>query len=211
KLDVSKREECFALAERIEKEIGTVDILVNNAGIFRGGPVLDYPPDAARKLVEVNQLGMLWMMQAFIPGMLEQRSGHVVNMCSVAGKVGVSYMGPYCATKAAVIMMTDSIRLELYGKGIDFTIIDPYFVSTGMFTGGKPMFFTRWQTPEKVSKKTVNGVKKNYGEVCVPSTIVRGIAMIRSSCFPRLTDLALKIVREDRMMGGWKEDPRRSF
>ena len=59
KLDVSKREDCFALAERLEKDIGTVDILVNNAGIFRGGPVLDYPADAARRLVEVNQLGML--------------------------------------------------------------------------------------------------------------------------------------------------------
>lgn len=211
KLDVSKRADCFALAEKVEKEVGTVDVLVNNAGIFKGDAVMDYSEEDLVRLVNVNQLGTVWMMQAFIPGMLRKKSGHVVNMCSVAGKVGVSYMGPYGGTKAAGIITTDSIRHELFGKGVNFTIVNPYFVKTGMFEGGRPPLFTKWLTPEQVSGAMIRGVKKNYAEVCVPSYLVRGMAMLRSMGFLRFVDIGMKILGEQRMMGYWREDKARAY
>lgn len=211
RLDVSKRADCFALAERIEKEVGAVDVLVNNAGIFKGSPVMDYSEDELVRMVSVNQLGSVWMMHAFIPGMLKKGAGHVVNICSVAGKIGVSYMGPYGGTKAANIIVTDSIRRELAGKGVHFTIVNPYFVKTGMFEGGRPPLFTKWLTPEQVSNAMIRGVKKNYAEVCVQSYIVRGIAMMRSLGFLRPMDFALKVLGEQHMMGHWKEDKNRPY
>lgn len=211
KLDVSKRADCFALADRIEKEIGTVDVLVNNAGIFKGSPVMEYSEEDMVRIVSVNQLGDVWMMQAFIPGMLKKKAGHVVNICSVAGKIGVSYMGPYGGTKAANIIVTDSIRRELSGSGVKFTIVNPYFVKTGMFEGGRPLLFSRWLTSEKVSQAMIRGVKKNRAEVAVPPLIVMSVALMRNVGFLRIMDFVLKLLGEHHMMGHWKEDKNRTY
>lgn len=123
--DVSDRAACFKLVERVESEIGPIDVLVNNAAIALNESVLETSEEHFRRITDVNYFGQIWMMQAVVPGMLRRESGHVVNMCSIAGKVAVPLMAAYCATKHTLIAVTDSIRMELRGSGVNFTIVNP--------------------------------------------------------------------------------------
>ena len=208
-LDVSDRAACFALAEKVKADVGVVDVLVNNAAVTECVPMLDLSEQSLRRMTDVNYLGQVWMMQALLPDMVARGSGHVVNMCSVAGKTGTARMSGYCATKFALIGITDSVRLELHGSGVDFTIVNPGFVSTGMFEGGRVPFITRWQKPEKVSSELVKAVKKNKAEICVPRFNVRQAAFLRGLCAPKLVDFVFRLFRLDRSMDNWKKDASR--
>jgi short-subunit dehydrogenase len=203
RLDVSDRDACFALAEKVRSEVGPIDVLVNNAGITECFSVLDLSEKAVRRMAEVNYMGYVWMMQAVVPDMIRKGSGHVVNICSVAGKVGTAKMGGYCATKFADIGITDAIRMETRGSGVDFTIVNPGYVSTGMFEGGKVPFITRWQDPMKVSRAMVEAVKKNKAEICVPRSNVMLVAFLRGLCMPKLMDLTFHILGVDKSMDNW--------
>lgn len=211
KLDISDRDACFALAEKVTADVGAVDVLVNNAAVTECYPVLDLSEASLRRMTDVNYLGQVWMIQAFVPAMVKRGSGHVVNMCSVAGKTGTARMGGYCATKFALIGLTDTIRLELLKSGVNFTIVNPGFVSTGMFEGGKVPFVTRWQKPEKVSRELVKAVKKNKAEICVPSFNVRQVAFLRGLCMPKLIDFAFHLFKLDKSMDNWQKDACRPF
>jgi len=211
KLDVSDRNACLELAEKVRSEVGSIDVLVNNAGITECYAVLDLSEKAVRRMAEVNYMGYVWMMQAVVPDMVKRGSGHVVNVCSVAGKTGTAKMGGYCATKFADIGITDSIRMELYGSGVDFTIVNPGYVSTGMFEGGKIPFITRWQDPMKVSKALVRAVKENKAEICVPRGNVLLVSFLRGLCMPKLIDFIFHTMGVDKSMDGWCKDAQRPF
>jgi short-subunit dehydrogenase len=211
KLDVSNRGECFKLAEKVKEEVGPVDVLVNNAGVTECYAVLDLSEEAVRRMVEVNYLGYVWTMQALVPDMVKRGSGHVVNICSVAGKMGLSKMGGYCATKFADIGITDAIRMELMGSGVGFTIVNPGYVATGMFEGAKVPFITNWQDPQKVADAVLDAVKKNRAEICVPRANVRLVAFVRGLCFPKIIDLLFHLLGADTSMDNWCKDVERPF
>lgn len=209
--DVSSREDCFSLVEKVNSDVGPVDVLVNNAAVTECLPVLELSESSLKRMTDVNYLGQVWMMQAVLPGMIARRSGHVVNVCSVAGKVGTTRMGGYCATKFALIGITDAVRQELYGTGVEFTIVNPGYVSTGMFEGGKLPVITGWMDPDKVSHALVGGVKKNKAEVCVPWLNVHQVAFLRGLCMPKVIDFMFRLFGVNKSMDNWKKDECRPF
>jgi short-subunit dehydrogenase len=209
--DISSREACFKLATKVADEVGAVDVLINNAAVATNETVLDTSESAYRRIIDVNYLGQVWMMQAFVPEMVRRGSGHVVNICSMAGKVAVPNLGPYCATKFALIGITDSIRQELKGSGVDFTIVNPGYISTGMFEGSKVPFITRWQDPQKVADALVEAVKKNKAEVFMPHFIGWLSGFARGLGIPKFADLAFSILGANRSFGSMKKDRGRPF
>ncbi|MBN1288309.1 MAG: SDR family NAD(P)-dependent oxidoreductase [Actinobacteria bacterium] len=211
RLDVSNRSDCFKLAGKIKEEVGPVDVLINNAGITLSKQLLDFSEEEIRRINDVNYFGMAWMMQAFVPDMVARKSGHVVNMCSVGGKLGVPFLGPYSASKAAAIMITDSIRMELRNSGVNFTIVNPFFASTGMFDGAHRVMVARIQKPENVSERILDAVKKNKGEVSVPRIAVWGAGYLRGLSFPKLLDFAFWLVGGSRSAIDCKIDQGRPF
>lgn len=211
KLDVSDRAACFELAEKVRSEVGPVDVLINNAGIAECHAVLDLSEKAVRRMTEVNYMGYVWMMQAVVPDMVRRGSGHVVNVCSVAGKVATAKMGGYCATKFADIGITDAIRMELRGSGVGFTIVNPAYVATGMFEGAKIPFITGWQDPQKVADALLVAVKKNKAEICVPRANVLLVAITRGLCMPKVIDFIFHTTGVDRYMDNWCKDAQRPF
>jgi all-trans-retinol dehydrogenase (NAD+) len=210
-MDVSDRAACFALADEVTAETGGVDVLVNNAGIVVCDDVLSLSEHDVKRMMEVNYYGMVWMMQAFVPRMVARKSGHVVNMCSSAGKIGVPRLGGYCATKFAAIGITDSIRPELKRSGVGFTIVNPGYVNTGMFGGSRVPFITHWQTPEKVANALVRGVRKNYAEVCVPRFSIRFASVLRNFGIPRITDFVQGLLGGHKSFTEWRKDASRPF
>ncbi|HVM60204.1 MAG TPA: SDR family oxidoreductase [Verrucomicrobiae bacterium] len=123
--DVSNRPEVDALVAKTVARFGHIDILINNAGSGLIAPVGAIPLEDARALFETNFFGALNCTQAVLPYLKNQRHGHIVNMSSVAGLRGIPNSSMYSASKAALIALSDALRLEVKPFGISVTTICP--------------------------------------------------------------------------------------
>jgi NAD(P)-dependent dehydrogenase (short-subunit alcohol dehydrogenase family) len=124
-LDVTEDESMRAAVASVEEAEGAVGVLVNNAGYGQSGAVEATPIDAVRRNFETNLFGYIRMAQLVLPGMRRQGSGRIVNMSSVAGRVTMPGSGPYSATKFAIEAMSDALRFEVRGFGIDVVLVEP--------------------------------------------------------------------------------------
>ena len=126
KLDVTDPDSISQLAEKV----GPVDILVNNAGILITGSFLDQTDEEMRRIFETNYFGIVNLTKAMVPGMIEQQSGRIINIASVAGLIGHPFNAAYAASKHALVGFTKSIRIELASLGIDAVSIEPGYHRT---------------------------------------------------------------------------------
>ncbi|EMD40937.1 hypothetical protein CERSUDRAFT_149498 [Gelatoporia subvermispora B] len=138
KCDVSKWEEVEAISRQIVEELGHPTILVNNAGVVQGKRLLDLTPEDIQQTFGVNTLAHFWALKAFLPEMIKQNAGHIVNVASVAGYVGMAQMTDYCASKAALISLHESLRYELdhqyRAPGVRTTLLVAGHVFTRLFS-----------------------------------------------------------------------------
>jgi NAD(P)-dependent dehydrogenase (short-subunit alcohol dehydrogenase family) len=129
--DVTRRESVAALADAAFARFGAVHLLCNNAGIAVAGPLVGADPDDWRRAMDVNFWGVVYGIDAFLPRMIAQRQGgHVLNTASMAGLVGMQGLGIYCATKFAVVGLSESLRRELEPHGIGVSVLCPMLVAT---------------------------------------------------------------------------------
>jgi NAD(P)-dependent dehydrogenase (short-subunit alcohol dehydrogenase family) len=124
-----------AVAETLERA-GRIDVLVNNAGIGGGGPIELTPLDKAKQTFETNYFGAIRMIQAVVPGMRERRSGAIVNVTSVAGRVVLAAHSHYAASKFALEAASESLAQELAPYGVRVAVIEPGVVLTPIFDKG---------------------------------------------------------------------------
>ncbi|MCP8938297.1 SDR family oxidoreductase [Alsobacter sp. SYSU M60028] len=121
-------------ARRTEAELGRIDILVNNAGISGPTmPVVDYPLDEWRRIVDIDLNGVFYCCKAVVPGMIARNYGRIVNVASIAGKEGNPNAAAYSAAKAGVIALTKSLGKELAGKDIAVNCVTPAAAKTKIF------------------------------------------------------------------------------
>ena len=131
KLDVTKKDECNSFVDEVLQKWGTVDILVNNAGLMPLSFFKNLKIDEWEQMIDVNLKGVLYCTAAVVPKMLEQKSGHIVNISSVAGRIVFPAGSVYCATKHAITALTEGLRQELsVRKNIRVTCIEPGVVAT---------------------------------------------------------------------------------
>ena len=116
---------------------GRVDVLVNNAGIGGGGPIEDVPVDWVKSLFETNYLGAIRMIQAILPGMRARRSGAIVNVSSIAGRLAIAGHGHYSAVKHALEAVSEALAQEVHAFGIRVALVEPGVVVTPIFTKAK--------------------------------------------------------------------------
>jgi len=124
-LDVTDPRSIEAAVAEVTADAGRLDMLVNNAGFNLIGPLAEVPLDGVRTLFETNLTGLLATTQAVIPQMARQRHGRIVNVGSVVGLLPTPFAGPYCATKAAVHMLSNVLRMECAPFGIDVIVVQP--------------------------------------------------------------------------------------
>ena len=150
---------------------GRVDVLINNAGEGWAGPFAEINPLRAELLVRTNLLAPIRLSRALIPGMLERKSGHIVNVSSIAGHVGVRGEVVYSATKAGLIGFSESLRYELAGTGLGITVVSPGVVRTAFFErAGHPYTrrFPRLIEPDRVAQAIVRAIRRNKAQVFEP-------------------------------------------
>jgi len=131
KLDVTKKNECISFVNNVLKKWGTVDILVNNAGLMPLSFFKNLKIDEWDQMIDVNIKGVLYCTGAVVTHMLENKSGHIINISSVAGRIVFPAGSVYCATKHAITAFSEGLRQELsVRKNIRVTCIEPGVVAT---------------------------------------------------------------------------------
>jgi NAD(P)-dependent dehydrogenase (short-subunit alcohol dehydrogenase family) len=130
--NVSKYDDMGKLAEQVYSKFESVDLLINNAGIAGGGLVETLELDDWRHVLDVNLWSIIFSIKVFLPRMLEQGSGHFVNVASGAGVVGIPYHIPYIASKFPVVGITEALCSELSYRGLNFSVICPTYLKTGI-------------------------------------------------------------------------------
>lgn len=131
-LDVTDAESVNAAVATVLQQAGRIDILINNAGIALGGAVEEGTVDDARRLFETNLFGVIRLTNAILPHMRQQRRGHIINISSLAGIIGVPYLGLYAASKHALEGYSESLRYELAHLNIAISLIEPGDIRTGI-------------------------------------------------------------------------------
>ncbi|MGM9754051.1 MAG: SDR family oxidoreductase [Candidatus Cryptobacteroides sp.] len=161
KVDVCKDEDISLNYERVKKDVGQVDILINCAGIVRGNSVFyENRPQDIDLTMDVNATAPMKVALAIMPDMIKRNSGHICNIASAAGMLGVPKLSVYCASKWAVVGWSESLRIELKmnKSKVKVSCIAPYFINTGMFDGVRSKIFPILE-PEKTSKKILRAIE----------------------------------------------------
>lgn len=130
--DVAEKSQVESLVQRSLDRFGRIDILVNNAGFGHVSSVEHIPDHVLRRLVEVNFYGVVYGVQAALPLMRAQGSGHIINVSSGASMLGLPYASVYAATKAAIMRFSEALRYELEGSGIRVSVVYPDFTATDL-------------------------------------------------------------------------------
>jgi hypothetical protein len=130
--DVTQPEAVTACFRKAVRRFGSVDVVVNNAGVLIPAPVVDLRTADLQRMLDVNLIGALHVMQEAVKVMRKQGRGHIVNVGSLAGRRGFSPLGGYCATKFALVGLTEALRTELVGERIHVSLVLPGVVDTPM-------------------------------------------------------------------------------
>ena len=167
-LDVTSQASIDAMVEKVNAEFGKIDILVNNAAVFTLAPILEISRADYQKVFAVNVEGLLFTLQTVAKSMVEKGvKGRIINMASQAGRRGESLVGVYCASKAAVISLTQSCALGLIKDGIRVNGIAPGVVDTPMWDEVDAKFAI-YENLEVGEKKKAVGLAVPYGRMGWP-------------------------------------------
>ena len=180
-------------ASKVRNEVGPIDILVNNAGVVSGSNFLELTPEKIERTFRVNTLSLFWTTRAFLPDMIRRRRGHLVNVASASGFIGVSKLSDYAASKWAAIGFDESLRVELrkLAPEVKTTVVCPYFVNTGMFHGVRTRFsfLLPILEPEAVVRKVVRAIERDKARVIMPP-LVRLVPAMRLLPVPAMDAIA---------------------
>jgi len=166
--DVSDPASAFAAVEQVTREVGVPHLLVNSAGVARPGYFSELDLEAFHWMMDINYFGTIYMIKAVLPGMMERGSGHIVNISSVAGFLGVFGYSAYAASKFAVSGFSDVLRAELKLNGIRVSIVFPQDVDT-------PQLAFESQFRPAMTRALVEGLPVMSPEA-VAAAILRGIS-----------------------------------
>jgi short-subunit dehydrogenase len=168
--DRSAMESLIAVARR---EFGAIDVLVNNAGIEMFFSYHNLRLDDIERIIRVNLIGTMLLTRLVLPGMLERKRGHIINMSSLSGKAGPPCCEPYAATKAGIIAFTESLRAEYSRSGVGFSVICPGFVEAGIYqrvveeTGITAPILLGTSSPDAVAHAVIRAIKEDLPEIII--------------------------------------------
>jgi NAD(P)-dependent dehydrogenase (short-subunit alcohol dehydrogenase family) len=180
-LDVTERDSFDAFLTEVESRLGPLDILINNAGIMPIGPFVEEPDATARRMVDINLHGVIIGSKLALDRFLPRGRGHLVQIASAAGKAGFPGGATYCATKHAVVGLSEAIRAEVRETNIDVSVVMPVVVNTELGSGLPRTRGVKPVEPGDVADAIVEALQTGRFDVYVPKSmgaLVRLTAMV---------------------------------
>jgi hypothetical protein len=168
-LDVSDRDSYAAFLDSAADHSGTVDVLVANAGLLPLGPFVDGDPDVFDRTIDVNVRGVINALHLALPPMLERGAGRIVVVGSLMGRLTVNGAAVYGASKFAVTALTETVREEIHGSGVELVTVMPTFVRTRATSGVPQGGAVPIVDPEDVAEAIAGACESGSGEVSVPA------------------------------------------
>jgi NADP-dependent 3-hydroxy acid dehydrogenase YdfG len=199
-LDVTDRTSFERFLDETERQLGPLDVLVNNAGIMHLSRFADESDAASVRMVDINLRGVITGSKLALARFLPRRTGHLVNIASTAGKAGVPGGATYSATKFAVVGLTEAIRGELRGTGVETSVVMPVPVNTELAAGlVKGRGLTATLEPEDVAAAIVDALERPRHDVYVPKGIAVGVRL--GALLPRRAAEAIgRSAKTDRIL-----------
>ena len=164
------------------RHFGRIDILVNNAGYSRWTLARDATVEDFEDMMQTNYFGTVYATKAVLPLMLARRSGHIVNVSSIAGRLGTPHHTHYCATKFAMTGFSESLWYELRDTGVGVTVVNPGVIDTELFE--HPSFATfpaenraRMIPVRRLTDAVIDAVRHDRPEITVPKYFALGIVV----------------------------------
>lgn len=168
-IDVRDSASMKAFVENTQQLFGPIDVFINNAGIMPTGAFLEESAAVSDTQIDINLRGVIHGCQAVLPTMKKRGAGHILNIASMAGVLPIPGLAVYCATKFAVIGLTQSLREEFRDSGIGFSTIMPAKVTTELASGSDEAAKRMpSSSPEQVATAIVTAVLRNQTEITVP-------------------------------------------
>jgi NAD(P)-dependent dehydrogenase (short-subunit alcohol dehydrogenase family) len=166
-LDVTDRGSFAAFLDAAERELGPIDVLINNAGIMPVTPFVEESDDSIRRQLDINVYGVIVGTQLAIERLRPRGSGHIVNLASQAGKGGFPGIATYSGTKHAVVGISEAVRQELRGSGVEVACVMPTVVNTEL-TAGVGQRLIKPVEASDVAKEIVDALEVPRFDVWVP-------------------------------------------
>ncbi|BES95239.1 dehydrogenase reductase SDR family protein 7-like [Nesidiocoris tenuis] len=201
-MDLGDVDSMVEKASNAESIFGCVDILVNNAGISYRGRILDTTMAVHSKVMDVNYFGQVALTKGLLPNMIGRKSGHIVTISSVQGKIALPHRSAYSASKHALQAFMDSLRAEVASEGVNVTVVSPGYIKTNLsenaVTGSGSKYGVMDETtskgyePSVVAQKIVSAVRRSEPELTIADISARGGIFLRSF-LPTIYFLVMRI------------------
>ncbi|HET6868423.1 MAG TPA: SDR family oxidoreductase [Solirubrobacteraceae bacterium] len=198
-LDVTDRESFAAFLDETERQLGPLDVLINNAGIMPVGPFVDESDASAERLVDINIHGVILGSKLAVERFLPRGRGHIVQLASIAGKGGFPGGVTYCATKHAVVGLTEALRSELRGTGIELHQVLPIGVNTELYSGVAAARGFPTAEPEDVANTIVELLQTGKFELFVPRKVAL-ITRVQALMPRRLAEAIIRFTKGDQLL-----------
>ena len=198
-LDVTDRDSFAVFLDEVEERLGPLDVLINNAGIMPIGPFLEETDAVAARMIDINLGGVIFGSKLALERFLRRGRGHLVNIASAAGKSGFPGGATYCATKHAVVGLSDSIRWEVRGTDIGVSVVMPAVVNTELGSGLPDSRGVKKQEPEDVANAIVAALQYRRFDVYVPKSL-NAIVRINALMPRKVMDAIGRALKGDQVL-----------
>ncbi len=166
--DVTDPDQILAACGALEQALGPCDVLIANAGVARPTPGERFTAADANLVLSTNVLGVVNSVAAVLPGMVERRRGHLVAIASIAAMMGLPNSGAYSASKAAVVTLMESLRVDLYRKKVKVTTVCPGFIDTPLLDGYPREVLPTMMSAERAAGIIARAIERGRGKVWFP-------------------------------------------
>lgn len=170
-LDVTDTGSFELFLDGVERELGPIDVLINNAGIMPVGPLLDHDEQVIRRNFEIDLIAVVTGSQLAARRMVPRRSGHIVNIASVAGRLPVPGLTIYNGAKAGVLAFSEALNAELSSTGIRVSTVSPTFTRTGLISGIRTNKFIQTIGPDEVAERIVRTIERPKVHATAPDSM----------------------------------------
>ncbi|WP_067561952.1 SDR family oxidoreductase [Nocardia acidivorans] len=189
KLDVTDPSSFTAFLDEVERRLGPLDVLVNNAGIMPAGAFTEEPEQVTRRILDINVYGVALGSKLAARRMLPRGRGIVINIASLAGEATTPGLATYCASKAAVLALTDTLRLEYHKTGVHFCSVLPTFTNTELIAGTQGAKGLENAEPQDIAAAVAGLIAQPKRRVAV--TRIAGLLVASQRYMPRRASEAL--------------------